>query len=215
MLNFDDVAFEWEHRKAHEISSMLFNLVLAQRFILAQARKDIVKKEWEYNYQKNNTSFWSWLKGRQLRKQTAPEKEIRAIRETIQHMTTSSWFNVISSDGAIQKVFEKLRDEMHVTDFYKEVQERCNDLDEWIANKQASVQSRVFDIFTFVMSPLNLVIGFMGGKYFTSLDEDTHPFPFFDIDIQSGWLVFLIYTVFFSLIFTGVWILYKYKSYKA
>ena len=103
---------------------------------------------------------------------------------------------------------------MHVTDFYKEVQERCNDLDEWIANKQASVQSRVFDIFTFVMSPLNLVIGFMGGKY-SSLDEDTHPFPFFDIDIQSGWLVFLIYTVFFSLIFTGVWILYKYKSYKA
>ena len=42
MLNFDDVAFEWEHRKAHEISSMLFNLVLAM-FHFGQARKDIVK----------------------------------------------------------------------------------------------------------------------------------------------------------------------------
>ena len=104
---------------------------------------------------------------------------------------------------------------MHVTEFYKEVQERCNDLDEWIANKQASVQSRVFDIFTFVMSPINLVIGFMGGQYFHELNEDVHPFPFLDLDIQNGWIIFLIYGLLFSFAFFAVWLFYKYKSYKA
>ena len=104
---------------------------------------------------------------------------------------------------------------MNVNEFYPEVQERCKDLDEFIAKKQASVQSRVFDIFTFVMSPLSLVIGFMGGKYFTRLNEDVHPFPFFDLGIESGWVILLIYGFLFSILFLGVWILYKYKSFKA
>jgi hypothetical protein len=221
MLNFDDVAFEWEHNEIHAFSSMLFNMVLSQRFILAQSRKDIVEKEWQYNKKKKDTQFGEWLKSK-LKvlmtikdDQRSPEDEIRTIRDDIQHMTTSSWFNVVSSDSAIQAVFEKLRSEMNVSEFYTEVQERCNDLDEFIAKKQASVQSRVFDIFTFVMSPLSLVIGFMGGKYFTRLNDDVYPFPFLDLEIESGWIIFLIYGVLFSILFLGVWILYKYKSFKA
>lgn len=221
MLNFDEAAFRWEHTENHTFASMLFNMVLSQRFILAQSRKDIVEKEWGYNKKKKETRFGGWLKSRLKTlirykvDEKSPEEEIRAIRDQIQHMTTSSWFNVVSSDSAFQAVFEKLRDQMNVNEFYIEVQERCNDLDEFIAKKQASVQSRVFDIFTFVMSPLSLVVGFMGGKYFTRLNEDVHPFPFLDLEIESGWLVFLIYGVIFSILFLGVWILYKYKSFKA
>ena len=225
MLNFDDVAFEWEHAEYHAFVSMLYNMVLAQRFILSQSRKEIIEREWEYNKYKKEKNFGEWLKlklkiffkktpGPQL-----PEEKISEIREDIQHMTTSSWFNVVSSDRAFQEVFEKLRNQMKVNEFYTEVQERCKDLDEFITKKQGSVQSRVFDIFTFVMSPLSLVVGFMGGthlsRYFTRLNEDTHPFPFFDIDIQSGWIIFLIYGVLFSILFLLVWILYKYKSFKA
>ena len=78
----------------------------------------------------SHTNFWGWIKRPFEGKQTSPENEIHAIRERVQHMTTSSWFNVVSSDSAIQKVFEKLRNQMHVDKFYTEVQERCNDLDE-------------------------------------------------------------------------------------
>ena len=53
---------------------------------------------------------------------------------------------------------------MKVNEFCFEVQERCNELDEFIA---------------------------------------------------SGWIIFLIYGVFFSILFLCVWILYKYKSFKA
>ena len=221
ILNFDDAAFKWEHTENHAFVSMLFNMVLSQRFILAQSRKDIVEKEWNYNKKKKETRFGEWLKSKIKtlilfkRDQKTPEEEISTIRDQIQHMTTSSWFNVVSSDSAFQAVFEKLRDQMNVNEFYLEVQERCNDLDEFIAKKQASVQSRVFGIFTFVMSPLSLVIGFMGGRYFYRLKDDVHPFPFFDSDIESGWIILLIYGVLFSILFLCVWIFYKYKSFKA
>ena len=225
ILNFDDVAFKWEHVENHTFASMLFNMVLAQRFILAQARRDIVQKEWEYSQNKKDINFIEWFKNKLKsifsgkKDQQGPEEKIAEIRDDIQHMTTSSWFNVVSSDSAIQEVFLKLRDQMNVNEFYTEVQERCKDLDEFIAKKQASVQSRVFDIFTFVMSPLSLVVGFMGGThlspYFARVNEDTFPFPFFDLDIQNAWIIFLIYGVFFSILFLLVWILYKYKSFKA
>jgi hypothetical protein len=214
MLNFDDDAFKWEHTEAHTYAGIIFNMVLAQRFILAKSRMDIVEKEWDYN-ETSNINFLEWLKRRVEGKKNSPEKEIHAIRERVQHMTTSSWFNVVSSDSAFQRVFEKLRYQMNVDKFYVEVQERCNDLDEFIGKKQASVQSKVFDIFTFVMSPFNLVIGFLGGRYFTKLDEDFHPFPFIDSEIQSGWTIFLIYSIIFSILFLSVWIVYKYKSFKA
>jgi len=224
MLNFDDEAFEWEHQETHRIVSMIFNMVLAQRFLLAKARTEIVEREWEYNEKKQKTTFWPWLKttvefrmkGGLRPSKASPEAGIRQIREQIQHMTTSSWFNVISTDNSVQKVFLKLREQMNVQEFYREVLERCSDLDEWIASKQASVQSRVFDIFTFVMSPFNLVIGFMGGLYFTSQGPGfDNPFPFIDVDIQSGWMIFLIYGVLFSILFLGIWILYRWKSFKA
>ena len=214
MLNFDDTAFKWEHTEAHAYAGIIFNMVLAQRFLLAKSREDIVEKEWDYN-ETSNINFWGWLKRRIEGKKRSPENEIHDIRERVQHMTTSSWFNVVSSDTAIQKVFEKLRHQMNVDKFYVEVQERCNDLDEFIGKKQASVQSKVFDIFTFVMSPFNLVIGFLGGRYFTKLNEDVHPFPFIDSEIQSGWTIFLIYSIIFSILFLSVWIVYKYKSFKA
>jgi hypothetical protein len=77
------------------------------------------------------------------------------------------------------------------------------------------LKSRIFDIYTFVILPLSLVIGFMGGKYFTRLNEDTHPFPFLDLDIENGCIIFIIFGVIFSILFLGVWILYKYKIFKA
>tara|TARA_B100002049_G_scaffold129931_1_gene96113 strand:+ start:255 stop:413 length:159 start_codon:yes stop_codon:yes gene_type:complete len=48
------------------------------------------------------------------------------------------------------------------------------------------LKSRIFDIYTFVILPLSLVIGFMGGKYFTRLNEDNRPFPFLGLDIENG-----------------------------
>ena len=56
---------------------------------------------------------------------------------------------------------------MKIEKFYQEVKDRSEDLDNFIAKKQADIQSRVFDIFTFIMSPLNLVIGFIGGYQFS------------------------------------------------
>jgi hypothetical protein len=41
-----------------------------------------------------------------------------------------------NSDSAFQEVFKKLRNLMNVKEFYTEVQERCKDLDEFIAKKQ-------------------------------------------------------------------------------
>ena len=136
------------------------------------------------------------------------------MREKIQHMTTNSWFNVVSNNESMQNVFEKLRAQMKIEKFYKEVQDRSEDLDNFIAKKQADVQSRVFDIFTFIMSPLNLVIGFIGGYQFTRFADDDDPVPFLPFKFVSGWDVFLSYFVFWSIIFALVWIIYKYKSAK-
>ena len=85
-----------------------------------------------------------------------------------------------SSDIPFQEVLKKLRNPLNVNEFYTEVQERCKDLDEFIVKKQN------FDIYKCAILPLSLVIGFMGGRYFTRLNEDTHPFPFLDLDIENG-----------------------------
>ena len=103
---------------------------------------------------------------------------------------------------------------MKINQFYQEVRDRSEDLDNFIAKKQANVQSRVFDIFTFIMSPLNLVIGFIGGYQFTRFTDKDNPVPFLTIKMESGWDVFLFYFIFWSIIFTLVWIIYKYKSAK-
>ena len=90
---------------------------------------------------------------------------------------------------------------MKIEKFYQEVKDRSEDLDNFIAKKQADIQSRVFDIFTFIMSPLNLVIGFIGGYQFTQFTDKDDPVPFIPFKIQSGWVVFLSYFLFWSLIF--------------
>jgi len=41
-----------------------------------------------------------------------------------------------SSDSAFQEVLKKLRNPLNVNEFYTEVQERCKDLEEFIAKKQ-------------------------------------------------------------------------------
>ena len=40
------------------------------------------------------------------------------------------------SDSPFQEVLKKLRNPLNVNEFYTEVQERCKDLDEFIAKKQ-------------------------------------------------------------------------------
>ena len=55
-------------------------------------------------------------------------------------MTTNSWFNVVSNNESIQNVFEKLRAQMKIEKFYQEVKDRSEDLDNFIAKKQADIQ---------------------------------------------------------------------------
>ena len=219
ILNFDDTASQEEHEIAHISISALFNMVLAQRFILSKSRQDIVLAEVQYNLRKKRLTISKWMTSWILpRKNNAKGQEdidISELREKIQHMTTNSWFNVVSNNESMQNVFEKLREQMKIEKFYQEVQDRSEDLDNFIAKKQADVQSRVFDIFTFIMSPLNLVIGFIGGYQFTRFTDDMdNPVPFLPIKMESGWYVFLSYFVFWSIIFALVWIIYKYKSAK-
>jgi hypothetical protein len=194
-------------------------LVLAQRFILSKSRQDIVIAESQYNNRKKGLTLGKWLTGWILKRKDDVDGQegidISEMREKIQHMTTNSWFNVLSNNESMQNVFEKLREQMKIEKFYQEVQDRSEDLDNFIAKKQADVQSRVFDIFTFIMSPLNLVIGFIGGYQFTRFTDDMdNPVPFLPIKMESGWYVFLSYFVFWSIIFALVWIIYKYKSAK-
>jgi hypothetical protein len=212
ILNYDEFALKQEHDVARDVVSMIFNMVLSQKSILSRSRKNIVVSEYDYNERRRNATFWKWLM-RRLGDETSPEARISEIREEIQHMTTSSWFNVISQNSTLQRVFDKLREQMMVVIFYDEVQERCSDLDEFIAKKRAAVQNRVFDIFTFVMSPLSMVIGFMGGTYFTQ-EGPSYPFPFLGNRELGGWTAFGIYIIIFSILFAGVWILYKWKSMK-
>ena len=218
ILNFDDTASQEEHEIAHISISVLFNMVLAQRFILSKSRQDIVLAEVQYNLRKKRLTFgkWmtSWILPRKNNGKGQEDIDISELREKIQHMTTNSWFNVVSNNESMQNVFEKLREQMKINQFYQEVRDRSEDLDNFIAKKQANVQSRVFDIFTFIMSPLNLVIGFIGGYQFTRFTDKDNPVPFLTIKMESGWDVFLFYFIFWSIIFTLVWIIYKYKSAK-
>ena len=46
------------------------------------------------------------------------------------------FMRIPSSDSAFQEVLKKLRNPMNVNEFYTEAQERCKDLDEFIAKKQ-------------------------------------------------------------------------------
>ena len=64
----------------------------------------------------------------------------------------------------------------------------------------------------------DLVIIGMNGDTFLGVKQDVVEktgMLDFDSDIQSGWMLFLIYSILFSILFLCVWIVYKYKSFKA
>ncbi|MCP5493193.1 MAG: hypothetical protein H7A23_01425 [Leptospiraceae bacterium] len=209
LLNFDDSASYSEHYQAHQTSRTLFNMTLAQRFILSQSRAEIVRAESNYKQRKKmNFGQWvsSWFKTRKGKE----EIFISQLREDILHLVTSSWFGVVSSNRYIQKIFEVLRQEMKIDHLYEEVKDRCTDMDEFISNKQSETQNRVFNIFTFILSPLNLVMGFAAGFQFSKFE---HPFPFSNYS-PEGWIVFWIYFIFFSVIFGFVWLVYEWLNLK-
>ena len=212
LLNFDETASREEHDLAHTASSLVFNMVLAQRFILSESRQDIIKAEHQDSQYRRQLTFKRWITGLFKKNEATDHVRISDVRTNIQHLTTSAWFNVVSNLDSIQQIFEKLREQMKVEQFYDEVQDRTKDLDELIAKKQSDVQARVFNIFTFIMSPLNLVLGFVGGMGLATFKNYKSPVPF--LDVEGDITVFLIYFIFWSLIFGLVWVIYKYMSAK-
>jgi hypothetical protein len=180
LLNYNAVANQNEHNKAHEISRIVFNMVLAQRFFLSKSRLDIVRSERDY-FEKRKWTLWHWIK-HSLSGKDHPrfDVDISELRADIQHMTTSSWFNVISNNKAIQSLFSKIRVEMLIDQFYAEVRERCVDLDEYIKKKESTKQSRIFGFLAFFISPLSLIVGFTGGLEFNTWEkQQRNAFSFF------------------------------------
>jgi len=181
LLNYDDVATQSEHIQAHEASRIVFNMVLAQRFILSRSRLDIVMADQNYHGRKQ-MSMLTWIGKTVFRvprffrnPQSSSgvsifdeEIDISKLRTDIQHMTTSSWFHVVSNKKAIQEIFYKIRSAMDIDQFYREVQDRCVELDEFIMKKESSKQSRIFGFFAYIMSPLSLIAGFAGGIEFNT-----------------------------------------------
>ncbi|MCP4755812.1 MAG: hypothetical protein GY866_33530 [Proteobacteria bacterium] len=221
LLNFDDVANQNEHIQAHDASRMIFNMVLAQRFILSKSRLDIVTAERRYN-ENRKLSMLQWIgRGVRLRWKRKingtsriknDDVDISRLRVDIQHMTTSSWFNVISNKSAIQGIFYNIRSAMEIDQFYKEVQDRCVELDEFIKKRESTKQSRIFGFFAFVMSPLSLIAGFTGGLEFNTWDKNPNPLPY---DYTgSVWEVLIVYTLAFTGIMLFIWLLHQWWSLK-
>ena len=237
LLNFDDVATHSEHIQAHEATRIIFNMALAQRFILSKSRLGIILAERNYHDRKK-ISLWRWLgqaacqlpglfmsqfsdsKGHN---RPGSEVNISKLRADIQHMTTSSWFHVISSKKPIQEIFYNIRSAMEINQLYQEVQDRCVELDEFIMKKESTKQSRIFEFFAFIMSPLGLIVGFAGGLEFNTWEvSKRNPFPSFlswifpglkDYD-GSVWPVLGIYFLAFLGIIGCAWILHKWWSYR-
>ena len=61
---------------------------------------------------------------------------IDTISLSAQTITVLVFMRIPSSDSPFQEVLKKLRNPMNVNEFYTEAQERCKDLDEFIAKKQ-------------------------------------------------------------------------------
>ena len=98
-------------------------MVLAQRFILSKSRQDIVLAESQYNLRKKGLTLRKWMiKSFSIKPKYIDGEEqidISELREKIQHMTTNSWFNVVSNNESIQNVFEKLRAQMKIRNFIR------------------------------------------------------------------------------------------------
>ncbi len=221
LLNLDNVGNIAEHNQAHEASRIIFNMVLAQRFILSKSRMDIVLTERAY-HEKRNLSLFGLLK------QSIPFIgkgneiiEISQLRDDIQHMTTSSWFQVISNKKAIQDIFYKIREAMEINQIYEEVKDRCTELDEFIKKKESAKQSKIFGFFAFIISPLSLITGFAGGLEYNTwiYDEDRNPFsfltsgsPFLESIMSDIWGVIGVFLLASGLLFLAIFIIFKWWS---
>jgi hypothetical protein len=171
LLNYSATASQEDHTKAHEVSRIVFNMVLAQRFYLSKSRLDIVQSERFYFEKRNWSLLQRILFSLGHKKSQNLDLDIGKLRADIQHMTTSSWFNVISNNHAIQGLFSKIRVEMLIDKFYAEVREHCVDLDEFIKKKESAKQSRIFGFLAFFISPLSLIVGFTGGLEFNTWEK--------------------------------------------
>lgn len=98
---------------------------------------------------------------------------------------------------------------MKIDVVYSEVQDRCSDLDESIAKKQNDAQSNVFAIFTFILTPLELVFGFVGSYQFSQ----NQSFPFTDF-APSPWLTVAIYMGGFICFSATLWAYYNWRVFK-
>ncbi len=230
LLNYNAVSNQNEHRHAHEISRTVFNMVLAQRFFLSKSRLDIVKSERDY-FEKRNWTLWQWIRhGLGRKNHPRFDVDIGQLRADIQHMTTSSWFNVISNRKAIQGIFHKIRLEMRIDQFYAEVRERCVDLDEYIKKKESVKQRRIFSFLAFFISPLSVIVGFTGGLEFNNWDRQQSKALFFLKKLFPDWtqyfpgfgdsgyyegdvgFVLLVYTLVFFVGIGIIWLFLKWLS---
>ncbi|MBU2513774.1 hypothetical protein KJ966_20730 [bacterium] len=221
LLNFDNVGNAGEHRQAHEASRIIFNMVMAQRFILSKSRMDIVLAERAY-HEKRNLSLLGLLK------QSVPFLgkgndiiEISQLRDDIQHMTTSSWFQVISNKKAIQDIFYKIREAMEINQIYEEVKDRCTELDEFIKKKESAKQSKIFGFFAFIISPLSLITGFAGGLEYNTwnYEKGRNPFslltsqsPLLESIMSNIWGVIAVFSLASGLLFLIVFIIFRWLS---
>jgi hypothetical protein len=209
LLSLNQVGSLQEHNFIHESGRIIFNMILTQRFILSKFRHDVVDAELRHRTEKNR-NFGQWfINCFRFKKRNPDEKSISELRSEIQQLTTSSWFNVISTHDANQNIFETLKQTMKIDVVYSEVQDRCSDLDESIAKKQNDAQSNVFAIFTFILTPLELAFGFVGSYQFSQ----NQPFPFTDF-APSPWLTVAIYMGGFVCFSATLWAYYNWRVFK-
>tara|TARA_B110000503_G_C7165395_1_gene421666 strand:+ start:2330 stop:4840 length:2511 start_codon:yes stop_codon:yes gene_type:complete len=205
LLTFDVYANESEHNIANETSKLLFNMVLAQRFVLSQSRMDIIELENNYlNFTKYG--FLKWFLRSIVKNDDSEGKDgIEKLRSNIMHMITTSHFNVVSNNRAIQKLFEIISSEMKIKEMYSELQDRTKDLDELVSQKLAKANGMVFIFLTFVLTPIGFGTGLISSLGFDNLNATVNPFSF-----NETWQFFVMFNIICLLIFgLGGWIMYK------
>jgi len=198
-----------EHQRSTEAARLLYIMVLSQRFVLAKSRNDIILSQ-KAMAKRREISFSSWATS-WFRQVDEDGLDIAELREGMLTLSTRSWFNVVSGNLVLQRVFENLRSLMRINELYSEVQDRGRDLDDHLEKKESSTQSTVFTIFTFILSPLTFVAGITGGLQFSNFEN---PFPFVGSGDANGWKIFSIYCSLSSMLFGGVWVYYRWKARK-
>ena len=180
-------------------------MVLAQRFVLSQSRMDIIELENNYlNFTKYG--FLKWFLRSIVKNDDSEGKDgIEKLRSNIMHMITTSHFNVVSNNRAIQKLFEIISSEMKIKEMYSELQDRTKDLDELVSQKLAKANGMVFIFLTFVLTPIGFGTGLISSLGFDNLNATVNPFSF-----NETWQFFVMFNIICLLIFgLGGWIMYK------